>query len=100
MATKARPWLLRPDHAFLYITPLQSSWRVDSNSNGKKKKIKGIRKTLVCVFVWEDVVGLNPRANVDAQYDIPVGDAWCGNLLSCGYLCPRRFGIGLVILGI
>ncbi len=65
----------------------------------KRKKIKGIRKTLVCVFVWEDVVGLNPRVNVDAQYDSP--DAcWCGNLLSCGYLCPRRFGIGLVILGI
>ncbi len=64
----------------------------------KRKKIKGIRKTLVCVFVWEDVVGLNPRANVDAQYDIPVGDACSGSLLSCG--CPRRFGIGLVILGI
>ncbi len=51
-------------------------------------------------FCVEDVVGLSPRVNVDAQYDIPVGDAWCGNLPSCGYLCPRRFGIGLVILGI
>ncbi len=50
VATKARPWLLRPDHAFLYITPLQSSRRVDGDSNGKKKK--NLRESGKPLFVF------------------------------------------------
>ncbi len=45
-------------------------------------------------------MGLNLHVNVDVRCDIQVDDVWCGSRLSCGYLCPRRFGIGFGILGI
>jgi len=97
LATPARP------SGFLCITPLQSCCPNDMNNieySTKKEKVKDWITSMLFVFEWEEIVGLNPRVKVDVQHDIRVYGVECGNRLCFDYLCPKRNGTALELLGL
>jgi hypothetical protein len=60
---------------FLCITPLQSCCPIDINNieySTKKEKVKDWITSMLFVFEWEEIVGLNPRVTVCDQDDIRV----------------------------
>ena len=66
LATPARP------SGFLCITSLQSCCPNDINNieySTKKEKVKDWITSMLFVFEWEEIVGLNPRVKVDVRYD-------------------------------
>ena len=89
-------WPFWRDPGFLCYTPLQAC-QLKGELIGTIKKYKGSRKTLLlacggcgCCFI--------PRVNDNVRCDILEDGVLCDNLPGCGFLYPRRFEIGLVIL--
>ena len=85
------------DPGFLCHTPLQACWLKDELVGTINKKNKGSGKTLLLACGGCGFCNI-PRVNDDVQCDILADGVLCDNLPGCGFLYPRRFEIGLVIL--
>ena len=58
-------WQRRPDRQDSYASHPCSH----AVLNTKKEKVKDWITSMLFVFEWEEIVGLNPRVKVDVRYD-------------------------------